>query len=125
MLDKLDDIFRPVAAAFYPRHLSKTTQHLPLPGRCHGEGGLPKDRGDATQKFNYNGRSPDLYTVGLQSTELHLLRSYQSSRSIRPVYQRSYCTIVGFFLLSLVHKASQDKNFEGQGQRSNFRATRI
>ena len=29
------------------------------------------------------------------------------------------------YLLSLVHKASQDKNFEGQGQRSNFRATGI
>ena len=29
------------------------------------------------------------------------------------------------YLLSLVHKASQDQNFEGQGQRSNFRATGI
>ncbi len=29
------------------------------------------------------------------------------------------------YLLSLVHKDSQGKNFEGQGQRSNFRATGI
>ena len=29
------------------------------------------------------------------------------------------------YLLPLVQKADQDKNFEGQGQRSNFRATGI